>query len=116
MIWRMSILGLFFLNFGVSFSQLLTQLPMLSFTRRFFSTKPTVGRQILSTIPTSNSTALQVAPSQITVLNNGVRVVSEERRGETASVGVFIKAGSRNETKANNGVAHFLEHMYFKVC
>lgn len=50
----------------------------------------------------------------MTVLPNGFRVFTEKRKGETASVGVFIKAGSRNETKENNGVAHFLEHMYFK--
>uniref|UniRef100_A0A7S1KL16 Mitochondrial-processing peptidase subunit beta n=1 Tax=Percolomonas cosmopolitus TaxID=63605 RepID=A0A7S1KL16_9EUKA len=88
---------------------------MFSFTRRLFSTKPNnVGRQIISSTPTLSPTALQVAPTQVTTLDNGVRVVSEERRGETASVGVFIKAGSRNESKANNGVAHFLEHMYFK--
>ena len=54
-------------------------------------------------------------PTQITTLSNGVRVVSEPRVGETAAVGVFIKAGSRQENKSNNGVAHFLEHMYFKV-
>ncbi|CAJ0604706.1 unnamed protein product [Cylicocyclus nassatus] len=30
-------------------------------------------------------------------------------------VGVWIDAGSRYETLANNGTAHFLEHMAFKV-
>jgi predicted Zn-dependent peptidase len=29
-------------------------------------------------------------------------------------VGVWIDAGSRYETDANNGSAHFLEHMAFK--
>jgi processing peptidase subunit beta len=52
--------------------------------------------------------------TQITTLNNGVRIVTEPRVGETAAVGIFIKAGSRQENKSNNGVAHFLEHMYFK--
>lgn len=54
------------------------------------------------------------APAQITTLPNGFRIVSEPRIGETASVGVFIEAGSRHENRSNNGVAHFLEHMYFK--
>lgn len=36
--------------------------------------------------------------------------------GNTASVGVYIDAGSRYESEADNGVAHFLEHMKFKVC
>jgi processing peptidase subunit beta len=35
--------------------------------------------------------------------------------GQTATVGVFIDAGSRYETAENNGTAHFLEHMTFKV-
>lgn len=34
--------------------------------------------------------------------------------GATASVGVWIDAGSRYETQENNGVAHFLEHVAFK--
>ena len=34
--------------------------------------------------------------------------------GETATVGVWIDAGSRYETARNNGAAHFLEHMAFK--
>lgn len=33
---------------------------------------------------------------------------------ETATVGVFIDAGSRYEDGVNNGAAHFLEHMTFK--
>jgi processing peptidase subunit beta len=57
---------------------------------------------------------LKVPPTQITTLNNGFRVVTEPRIGETAAVGVFVKAGSRNESHHDNGVAHFLEHMYFK--
>lgn len=32
----------------------------------------------------------------------------------TATVGVWIDAGSRYETDEANGVAHFLEHMIFK--
>ena len=33
----------------------------------------------------------------------------------TCTVGVWIDAGSRFETAENNGTAHFLEHMAFKV-
>jgi processing peptidase subunit beta len=57
---------------------------------------------------------LKVPPTQITTLSNGFKVVTEPKIGETAAVGVFVKAGSRNETLQDNGVAHFLEHMYFK--
>jgi len=47
-------------------------------------------------------------------LANGLRVASETTDGDTATVGVWIDAGSRYETPENNGVAHFLEHMSFK--
>lgn len=57
---------------------------------------------------------LKVPPTQTTTLSNGFQVVTEPRIGETAAVGVFVKAGSRHETLQDNGVAHFLEHMYFK--
>lgn len=36
--------------------------------------------------------------------------------GETATVGIFVDAGSRDEVDANSGTAHFLEHLAFKVC
>ncbi len=50
-----------------------------------------------------------------TVLPNGLRVVSVNLPGfDSAAVAAFVKAGARNETEANNGVAHFLEHMAFK--
>ena len=50
-----------------------------------------------------------------TTLNNGFRVVSHLMTSvETASVGVWVGAGTRNETAEVNGVAHLLEHMAFK--
>ena len=52
---------------------------------------------------------------QITTLANGLRVVSDRvDHVETVSVGVWIGAGTRSETKAVNGAAHLLEHMVFK--
>ncbi len=51
----------------------------------------------------------------MTTLPSGLRVASETTPfAETAVVGVWIDAGSRYETAANNGAAHFLEHMAFK--
>jgi processing peptidase subunit beta len=52
--------------------------------------------------------------TEVTSASNGVRVASETAHGETATVGVWIDAGSRYETGKNNGAAHFLEHMAFK--
>jgi len=57
---------------------------------------------------------LNTPPTQVTVLDNGVRVASEDSGAPTATVGLWIDTGSRYETAANNGVAHFLEHMAFK--
>lgn len=51
----------------------------------------------------------------ITNLKNGLRIAADEMRDvETVSIGVFVNTGSRNETKAINGISHFLEHMAFK--
>lgn len=53
--------------------------------------------------------------TRITTLPNGFRVASENLDAETATVGVYIDAGSRFESERTNGAAHFLEHMAFKV-
>lgn len=46
---------------------------------------------------------------------NGLTVATEAHpHAQTATVGVWIDAGSRAETDATNGTAHFLEHMAFK--
>ena len=48
-------------------------------------------------------------------LANGLRVITETMPGvASAALGVWIGAGGRHETEAENGVAHFLEHMAFK--
>lgn len=57
---------------------------------------------------------LNAPVTEVTKTSNGVRVASETAHGETATVGVWIDAGSRYETEKNNGAAHFLEHMAFK--
>lgn len=58
---------------------------------------------------------LRAPSTDISTLDSGLRVASESVAGsETATVGVWIDAGSRYETAANNGAAHFLEHMAFK--
>ncbi|RYF70025.1 MAG: insulinase family protein, partial [Comamonadaceae bacterium] len=48
-------------------------------------------------------------------LSNGVRLlVVPMPHVQTASVGVFLRVGSRDETPTTNGVSHVLEHMAFK--
>ncbi|GBD95048.1 protease 3 precursor [bacterium BMS3Abin05] len=50
-----------------------------------------------------------------TVLSNGIRVVSEKiPYVRSVSIGIWIEAGTRDETEETNGIAHFSEHMLFK--
>lgn len=48
-------------------------------------------------------------------LENGLRVLLEPMPYvRSCALGIWIHAGSRFETPSNNGVSHFLEHMFFK--
>jgi predicted Zn-dependent peptidase len=50
-----------------------------------------------------------------TILENGIRVISEEiEHVRSISIGVWVACGSRHEDQATNGAAHFIEHMLFK--
>lgn len=52
---------------------------------------------------------------QKTVLKNGLRIVTVPMKDNpTVTVLILVEAGSRYETRANNGISHFLEHMCFK--
>ena len=53
-------------------------------------------------------------PMQMTTISNGIRVCTESWNSPIAAVGVYIGAGSRNETLEASGAAHFLEHLHFK--
>src|SRR5215472_15304482 len=49
------------------------------------------------------------------VLPNGLTVISEEMKHiRSISIGIWIKAGSRDEEPQWNGLSHFIEHMVFK--
>ncbi|MEK7533776.1 MAG: pitrilysin family protein [Patescibacteria group bacterium] len=49
------------------------------------------------------------------VLSNGLRILTIPMPSfESVTVLVMVGAGSRYETKLNNGISHFLEHMAFK--
>jgi len=60
---------------------------------------------------------LSAEPSNIVLrtLANGVRLLAVPMpHVKSASVGVFLRVGSREETPATNGIGHVLEHMAFK--
>jgi predicted Zn-dependent peptidase len=48
-------------------------------------------------------------------LPNGVRIITEEiDHVRSVAIGIWVKTGSRNETKGYEGISHFIEHMFFK--
>ena len=52
---------------------------------------------------------------EIITFPNGLRIVIEKiTHVKSVTVGVWIGAGSCRETKENNGISHFIEHMLFK--
>jgi predicted Zn-dependent peptidase len=50
-----------------------------------------------------------------TVLDNGLAILSEEmNQVRSASVGIWVRSGSRHEQQQLNGISHFIEHTLFK--
>ena len=50
-----------------------------------------------------------------TQLNNGLTVIGESNPANVSSaIGFFVRTGARDETPAESGLSHFLEHMMFK--
>ena len=49
------------------------------------------------------------------VLDNGIRLVTEQIPTlKSVTVGIWVNAGSRDESPAEAGYSHFVEHMFFK--
>lgn len=53
-------------------------------------------------------------PAMIYERENGHKIVLAYKPGTLVNVSTWVKTGSINETAANNGVSHFLEHLMFK--
>ena len=63
----------------------------------------------------SASVATRLSAAELTRLDSGVRVVTEEVPSvRSVALGLWVRTGSRNETPAQAGVSHFLEHLLFK--
>lgn len=66
-------------------------------------------------VTTTLQTAEQGGLVRRTTLPSGLRIVTEAMPGvRSAAVGVWVGVGSRDETPALGGAAHFLEHLLFK--
>lgn len=86
--------------------------------RRFFSSKilPSNLPQCLSTRVSSLANGFRIATdsSLPASLPSATADLSTSLQNHTATVGIWIDAGSRFENEQTNGVAHFLEHLIFK--
>jgi predicted Zn-dependent peptidase len=57
----------------------------------------------------------EVRNIQREVLPNGLTIITEEMQHiRSISIGIWVKAGSRDEDQQWNGISHFIEHMVFK--
>src|ERR1700687_582674 len=55
------------------------------------------------------------APAKKTALSTALRVVTVELPHlHTGMIAAYVRAGSRHEDPARNGVSHFLEHLFFR--
>ncbi|MCD6288790.1 MAG: insulinase family protein [Candidatus Hydrogenedentes bacterium] len=76
----------------------------------------TIGRVAVAA-DAGNPMPAQTSPTDIRVstLDNGIVTVLEQMPWvHSASLGVWIRAGSACETAETNGVSHLLEHLFFK--
>jgi predicted Zn-dependent peptidase len=61
------------------------------------------------------SSLRELSAPRLAELGSGVRVVTEEVPSvRSVALGLWVRTGSRNETPAQAGVSHFLEHLLFK--
>ena len=47
-------------------------------------------------------------------LKNGIRIIHRENASEVAHFGLIVHTGTRDENRDEHGLAHFMEHMFFK--
>lgn len=72
-------------------------------------------KQLFPGTPQSDPIETSKPTTRTTRLDNGVVVSTEETYEQSSTVGVFINAGSANETPDTNGTTHLLQRMGFKV-
>jgi len=65
--------------------------------------------------PLNNSWVATGSGYRKTVLENGIKVITEEIPYlNSVSIGVWVLSGSRDEQPHENGISHFIEHLLFK--
>jgi predicted Zn-dependent peptidase len=79
--------------------------------------QPAAGRSPISQPSGSTRTLIKGDDGVVrrTVLPSGLRIITEQVPGQrSATIGVWVGVGSRDETPALHGCSHFLEHLLFK--
>jgi predicted Zn-dependent peptidase len=70
---------------------------------------------VVSESPAASVDAAAQPRIEKTILPNGIRVLSERIPGMVSlTIGLWVESGSRYEPAAQNGLSHFLEHLFFK--
>jgi len=112
---RVSILRFSILRFSAvrSFASLAVLLAPLAVHAQAASL-PSSGSAVV-TAPTSTATGIGLGTVTEYTLANGLQVlVAPSDAADLVTMDVWVGAGTRRETAANNGVAHFMEHLIFK--
>jgi predicted Zn-dependent peptidase len=60
------------------------------------------------------STSVPPSAPSLTVLPNGVSLLNAPSASRNVGVFLIVRAGSRDESRDTSGLAHYLEHMFFK--
>lgn len=87
-------------------------------TRRFCSSSNIVTTSLAKPLPGFPNPIFATADTQkhktqITRLDNGLRVATEKKFGQFCTVGVVIDSGSRYEHNYMSGISHFLQKLAF---
>ncbi len=70
---------------------------------------------LLGKFRSSKVMAKEVRSIRRQVLPHGLTVITEQMEHiRSASIGIWLETGSRDETPQSNGISHFIEHMVFK--
>ena len=73
-----------------------------------------IARDVVPAAATASG-ARHLSNAVLSTQDSGVRVVTEEVPSvRSVALGLWVRTGSRNETPAQAGVSHFLEHLLFK--
>jgi zinc protease len=81
----------------------------------FLAVSPPVHAQVATVLPTEAPPGLGLGTVYTYTLENGLRViVAPSDAADLVTLDAWMDAGTRRETDANNGAAHFIEHLLFK--